>query len=217
MVCSPSSRCDGTGGRTGRAGGQHCDESGGNRLLSGHVCPVGAARGRDNGRPIPRQPPGRWGQGQVGATPASTSRSPTRVDRSFSGHKAGGNPSQALAGLHDEQHGDRGASRQVKRQAPSRWLTGSDLTAAATVIIAVVDHLATPPQLGGDAWGAVGALRAGVDAADLADQAGLDPLGHRRPLGGARRPGVVGRPAHPSGIARGGDGEPAAFWASTQR
>jgi hypothetical protein len=28
---------DGTGGRTGRAGGQHCDESGGNRLLSGHA------------------------------------------------------------------------------------------------------------------------------------------------------------------------------------
>jgi hypothetical protein len=34
---------DGTGGRTGRAGGQHCDESGGNRLLSGHAPPVGAA------------------------------------------------------------------------------------------------------------------------------------------------------------------------------
>jgi hypothetical protein len=54
-------------------------------------------------------------KGQVDATPASTSRSPTRVDRSFSGHKAGGNPSQARAGLHDEQHDGGGASRQVKR------------------------------------------------------------------------------------------------------
>ena len=42
---------DGTGGRTGRAGGQHCDGSDPNRLLSGHACPVGAADGGRDAEP----------------------------------------------------------------------------------------------------------------------------------------------------------------------
>jgi hypothetical protein len=59
---------DGTGGRTGRAGGQHCDESGANRLLSGHACPVGAAGG-----------------------------GPTRADKSELRHQAGGHRGQTRA------------------------------------------------------------------------------------------------------------------------
>jgi hypothetical protein len=68
---------DGTGGRTGRAGGQHCDESGGNRLLSGHACPVGAAGGGRDAEPTTltagTNAGGRRGQAQV-ATRTSVAR-----------------------------------------------------------------------------------------------------------------------------------------------
>jgi hypothetical protein len=40
----------------------------------------------------------------------------------------------------------------------------------------VVGTPAAPAQLGGDPWGAVGAMAAGVETADLADQPDLLPL-----------------------------------------
>src|SRR6266508_5948469 len=86
------------GGRTGRAGGQHCDESGGNRLLSGHAPPVGAAwlrpRRRADSSDLRHQAGGRRGQTQAATAPASRGRGV--ADGSFSGHQAGKNQSQAL-------------------------------------------------------------------------------------------------------------------------
>src|SRR6266508_3780687 len=87
---------DGTGGRTGRAGGQHCDESGGNRLLSGHAPPVGAAGGGRDAEPTaltagtrpvvvgvrPRPRPHQWSRGHgLGPTDRSAGTRPvgTRV------------------------------------------------------------------------------------------------------------------------------------------
>jgi hypothetical protein len=67
---------------------------------------------------------------------------------------------------------------------------------------------AAPAQLDGDAWGAVAAVRAGVDAADLADQPCLLPVVVRGSLRGAAGPGVVGRPGHPGRRAGGGYREP---------
>lgn len=55
-----------------------------------------------------------------------------------------------------------------------------------------------------------------MDAADLDDQCGLGSFMLRGALGGADRPGVVGRAGHPSAVQAAATGKPAAFWASTQ-
>src|SRR6266545_4195394 len=83
------------GGRTGRAGGQHCDESGGNRLPSGHAPPVGAAwwrpRRRADSSDLRHQAGGRRGQTQAATAPAS--RGPRRGRRIVQRAPGRGEPS----------------------------------------------------------------------------------------------------------------------------
>src|SRR6266511_2426940 len=85
------------GGRTGRAGGQHCDESGGNRLLSGHAPPVGAAWWR------PRR----------------------RADRSDGRHQAGGRRGQTHAATAPACRAAPAWDRRIVQRAPGRWEPGS--------------------------------------------------------------------------------------------
>jgi hypothetical protein len=81
----------------------------------------------------------------------------------------------------------------------------------------VIDPATIAGQLGGDSRRSVGAVRAGVDRADLGQQSLFVLLTLRRPARGLVASGVVGRPRHPAAAQAAATGYPAAFWSSTQR
>jgi hypothetical protein len=86
-----------TGGRTGRAGGQHCDESGSDRLLSGHAPPVGAARSGRGVEPTGLEPGTRPMGPRVRPAPRpreGQARWPRQADRSKARHPASRVPGQ---------------------------------------------------------------------------------------------------------------------------
>jgi hypothetical protein len=88
-------------------------------------------------------------------------------------------------------------------------LAGADLSYAIALVVVLeatnaVAIPVAPAKLGTHPRGAVGAVRAGVDAADLTDQPGPLPLAVRGSLGDALGPGVGGRAGHPGRGAGGG-------------
>jgi hypothetical protein len=153
MVCSPSSPVERAGGRTDRAGGQHCDESGGNRLLSGH-----AVSGR------------------------CCSQRPRRLAASSERRQqAGGQTGQTQRADRTSASRGRGLGRRIVQRAPGRWEPESgpdyDRATNSRVAAARVDRSNRGHQAGGISGQILAATTMGIIAVGTAWRSPFPPAG----------------------------------------
>jgi hypothetical protein len=140
----------------------------------------------------------------------------------------GGDEGHIPAPGHIELVGVEQPAQQIRR----RWDGGVRLGQAAPAAGTVTDDaggghqplhplVVHPPaasaQLMVDPRRPIGATRLAVDRADLGDQLSLGLLGRRLALLAPGGPGIEGRGRHPTARQAATTGNPAAFWASTQR